>query len=250
MRSSTFVAAAALVAALSGVAVAQTDEKLTPLQLAVGCAPAPTLGGAPSGAPRIIGSQDTAAKRLFGARDLLVVDAGTKQGLELGQRFFVRRASRFGMGADGRGRAATTVGWVKVVAVNESTAITFVDQACGGLIAGDYLETYVAPAVPANADRDERVGEPDFTGMGRVVIGNDDRLSVGTGDFTLIDRGREQGLTPGVRFSVYRDIRVKGVPLASVGEGIVIATGDSVSVTRITSARDAVVSGDYVAIRW
>jgi hypothetical protein len=249
MRSCTLVLAAAIVAAGSGIAAAQTEQKFTPMELAAGCAPPPTLSGAPSGAPHVIGSQDTVARRLFGVRDLLVVDTGTKAGLDLGQQFYVRRESRFGMGYDEKARGVTTVGWVHVVAVNEKTAIALVDQACGGIIAGDYLDKFAAPVVPPNADRDERTGEPDFGSLARVVIGNEDRLSVGTGDFTLIDRGSERGLTPGVRFSVYRDVGVSGLPLANVGEGIVIATGDAVSVTRITSARDAVVSGDYVAIR-
>ena len=39
------------------------------------------------------------------------------------------------------------------------------------------------------------------------------------------------------------------MPLATIGDGIIIATGDSVSVTRITRARDAVISSDYIAIR-
>jgi hypothetical protein len=249
MRCGTIVLAAALVVAVAGVSRAQTDRRFTPLETAAACAPPPTLSGTPDKVPHVIGSQDTAPKRLFGSRDLLVVDAGTSAGMDLGQQFFVRRPSRFGMGRDGRGRGATTVGWVRVVAVNESTAITIVDQACGGIIAGDYLQPFVAPVLPPNADRDDRTGEPDFSQLARVVIGNEDRLSVGTGDFILIDRGTQQGLTPGVRFSVYRDLRVDGMPLASVGEGIVISTGDTVSVTRITGARDAVVSGDYVVLR-
>jgi hypothetical protein len=65
----------------------------------------------------------------------------------------------------------------------------------------------------------------------------------------VIDRGTQQGLAPGVRFSIYRDVGVAGMPLSSIGEGIVITTGESASVTRITRARDAVISGDYVAIR-
>jgi len=120
---------------------------------------------------------------------------------------------------------------------------------CGGMIAGDYLVPFVAPVLPADADRDERTGEPDFGSLARIVIGNEDRLSAAPGDFMLIDRGSGQGLSAGVRFSVYRDLGVDGAPLASVGEGIVIATGESVAVTRITRARDAVISGDYVAIR-
>jgi hypothetical protein len=249
MRSCIFVFAAVMVVATSGAAGAQPGRVFTPLELAVGCAPPPTLGGVPADVPHIVGSQDTAAKRLFGSHDLLVVDAGSKAGLGLGQQFFVRRPSRFGMGYNGRARGATTVGWVRVVAVNESTSIAAVDQACGGIIAGDYLQPFVAPVVPPNADRDEHTGEPDFTQLARVVIGNEDRLSVGIGDFILIDRGSAQGLAPGTRFSVYRDVGVPGLPLTSVGEGIVISTGDSVSVTRITGARDAVTSGDYVAVR-
>lgn len=251
MRSCTFVFAAAFVAASAGVSSAQADRVFTPFELAVGCTPPATLNGVPDGAPHIIGSQDTVQKRLFGTRDLLVVDAGAKAGVQLGQQFFVRRPNRYGMGYRvGRSHAgATTLGWVRVVAVNDATAIATVEQVCSGMIAGDYLQPFVAPVVPANADRDVRTGEPDFTAMARIVIGNEDRLSVGTGDFALIDRGSEQGLAPGARFSVYRDLRVHGVPLASIGEGVVITAGNTVSVTRITSARDAVLSGDYVAIR-
>ena len=64
-----------------------------------------------------------------------------------------------------------------------------------------------------------------------------------------IDRGTDQGISVGTRFTIYRDLRVAGMPLATVGDGIIIATGNSVSVSRITRARDAVISGDYVAMR-
>lgn len=248
MRSGRWVLSAVLVGALAGPAGAQTDRGLTPLEVAAACAPPPSFG-TPSDAPHIIGSQDTVARRLFGNHDLLVVDTGTGGGIQLGQQYFIRRPSRFGMGYDGRTRGATTVGWMRVVAVNASTAIGQVDYACGGIIAGDYLQPYTPPTLPPNADRDERTGEPDFTSLARTVIGNEDRLSVGIGDFILIDRGAHEGLTIGTRFSVFRDLGVAGMPLANVGDGIVISTGENVSLTRITRARDAVISGDYVAVR-
>jgi hypothetical protein len=248
MRSGTLVLTAVFVGAFAGAAGAQTDRVLTPLELSASCAPPPSFG-TPHDVPHVIGSQDTVARRLFGNHDLLVVDAGTIAGIQLGQQFFIRRPSRFDMGYQGRARAATTLGWMHVVAVNESTAIGQVDYACGGIIAGDYLQPYAAPALPPNADRDERTGAPDFTSMGRTVIGNEDRLSVGIGDYILIDRGTHQGMAVGVRFTVFRDLGVAGMPLANVGDGIIISTGENVSVTRITRARDAVISGDYVAIR-
>jgi len=248
MRSGTFVLTAAFVAAMAGTAGAQTDRVFTPLELAAACAPPPTFG-TPGGVPHVIGAQDTVARRLFGSRDLLVVDAGTGKGIQLGQEFFVRRPSRFGMGIDGSQRGATTLGWTKVVAVNESTAIAQVEFACGGIIAGDYLQPFAPPELPPNADRNDPSGEPDFGSLARTVIGNEDRLSVGIGDFILIDRGTEHGVSVGARFTIYRDLGVAGMPLATIGDGIIIATGESVSVTRITRARDAVISGDYVALR-
>ena len=60
MRSCTLVLAAAFVVAAPACSSAQRrSESFTPLELAVGCAPPPTLSGPPSGAPHVVGSQDT-----------------------------------------------------------------------------------------------------------------------------------------------------------------------------------------------
>jgi hypothetical protein len=248
MRSGTFVLTAAFVAVVAGTAGAQTDT-LTPVQMALGCAPRPSLDRPSGDALRILGGQDTVPKSVFGNRDLLVVNGGTGKGVQLGQQFFVRRVGRYAVPGHARARTATTEGWIRIVAVNESTAIATVDRACGVITAGDFLEPFVVPVAPADTGRDERAGEPDFTSLARVVIANEDHTSAAPGDFVLIDHGAEHGLTAGARFAIYRDIGVDGMPLSSIGDGIVISTGGSMAVTRITRARDAVVSGDYVAIR-
>jgi hypothetical protein len=103
--------------------------------------------------------------------------------------------------------------------------------------------------VPAGAERDETPGQPDFSNLGHVISGAEDRGSAGAGDFVLIDWGQEHGLAAGARFAIYRDVGVNGLPLASVGEGIVISTGTTMALTRITRSRDAVFSGDYIALR-
>jgi hypothetical protein len=249
MRRSHLVLVALLfVACATTAAFAQAGDILSPLQMAVACAP-PTAGGdnATATALRIIGSQDAVPRSLFGDRDLLVIGGGTSAGVVLGQQFFVRRAIHFG--ASQRGRGAKTLGWVRVVAVNESTAIATVDHACGGMVKTDYLEPFVVPVLPADADRDETPGAPDFTTLGHVVVGNEDRTTVGPGDFVLIDWGENQGLTAGARFAIYRDVGIGGLPLTSIGEGVVIATANARALTRITSSRDAVYSGDYIALR-
>ena len=146
-------------------------------------------------------------------------------------------------------RGFRTLGWVRVVAVNDTTAIAMIDHICGAIISGDYLERYAAPVVPAGIDRDESTGQPDFTTLGRVLGGNEDRDTAGLGDFVLIDWGEKQGLMAGSRFAIYRDVGVGGIPLSSVGEGVVVATSGSTALTRVTRARDAVYVGDYIALR-
>ena len=242
-----FVLAAIFATCAAGAAFAQPDGALSPLAMAVACAPPPTYDAAPSHALRIIGSQDSAPRSLFGNRDLLVIGGGTAGGVQLGQQFFIRRAITYGASRDPHG--ARTLGWLRVVAVNASTAIAIVDHACGGIVTTDYLAPFVAPVVSADIEKDETPGQPDFSNLGHIVAGNEDRMTVGAGDFTLIDWGEAQGLMPGARFAIYRDIGVNGLPLASVGEGVVVSTSHAMALVRVTRARDAVFGGDYVALR-
>jgi len=242
-----FAVAAVLVMVSAGFAAAQ-DQPLSGFAQSVICSPRPSFDGAPPDALRIIGSQDSTPRALYGDRDLLVIGGGTTAGVELGQQFFIRRTI-IAPGAR-TPRGARTVGTLRVVAVNQSTAIGIVDRVCGGIVVSDHLEPYVAPiAASAEYQKDEPASQPDFSNLGRIVAGNDDREMVGVGDFALIDWGEAQGLTPGTRFAIFRDVGVKGLPLSSVGEGVVISTSHAMALTRVLRARDVVYSGDYIALR-
>jgi hypothetical protein len=230
-------------------AAAQGDAPLSPLETAVACA-APLSTDDPSPrALRIIGVQDSSPRALYGPRDLLVIGGGSGAGLQLGQQFFVRRVNRFGSPSDRRWQGIRTLGWIRVVAVNESTAIATIDHICDAIAQGDYLEGYTAPVVPADADRDLTSGEPDFAAIGRVLSGIEDHHTAGAGEFVLIDRGTDQGVKPGERYAIYRDVGAAGLPLAAVGETVVLTVGKSMALTRITRSQDAIVRGDYVARR-
>ncbi len=242
-----FVFAAIFITCAAGSAFAQPERPLSPLALAVACAPPPTYEAPASSALRILGSQDAIPRSVFGDRDLLVIGGGTATGVQLGQQFFVRRAISYGMSRAPHG--ARTLGWLRVVAVNETTAIAIVDHVCNAIATADYLEPFIEPVVSADFERDQTPGQPDFSNLGHIVAGNEDRATIGAGDFALIDWGQAQGLEPGARFAIYRDIGIHGMPLASVGEGVVISTSRAMALTRVTRARDAVYSGDYIALR-
>ena len=242
-----FVFAALFVIVAAGSASAQPDRLLSPLAVAVACAPPPTYDKPEGRLLRILGSQDAIPRSIFGERDLLVIGGGTSAGVQLGQQFFVRRTITYGSARGTRG--ARTLGWLRVVAVNDSTAIAVVDHVCNAIATSDYLEPFVEPVVSADYERDEATGQPDFSHLGHIVAGNEDRTAVGAGDLALIDWGQAQGLEPGARFAIYRDVGIHGMPLASIGEGVVISTSHKMALTRVTRARDAVYTGDYIALR-
>lgn len=202
-----------------------------------------------TGGLRIAGGQTVDPRTTLGPRDLIVIAGGRQAGLQLGQQFFARRPITWGAPSHRRPRAVYTSGVLRVVAVSDTSATAAVEVACGDILSGDYLEAFVAPVVPDGMDRADVSGEPDFDSMGHILFGAEEISTAGTGDFMMIDQGSLDGLVPGVRLAIYRDVRMPGLPLTSIGEAIVISTSPATSVVRINAARNVIVIGDLVARR-
>ena len=252
MHRTRILAVTALLTLAASAAGAQAPaDSLTPLQVSVACAlPPATSTGAPAGALLVIGAQDTVPRGLFSQRDLLVVNGGSAGGVQLGQQYFVRRREGFGIAYANRSpHAVRTAGWIRIVAVNDTTAIAVVEHACDGIFEGDFLDPFVAPVIPPGADRADTSGTLDFGSLGRVLFGDQERRTGATGEYMVIDRGADQGVSPGAHFAVYRDLGAGDLPLASIGELTVVSTGPTLAVARINLARDAVQSGDFVVPR-
>lgn len=264
MRFSRIVLGAAIVAMLSSAAHAQSDAGgLTAIQAGLACALPPTLAVPRGNLRRVIGGQDSQARTVFGQRDALIIDGGTKLGLAPGQRFFVRRAITFGSTSPSRTHAVHTAGWIRIVAVNKTTAVASVDYSCSDINRGDYLEPFFVPEVPEGAERNDSsgalifpsgeenvpAGELNYDDFGHILFGSEEHLAGAAGGFMLINRGTDHGATSGARFAVYRHHHIFGVPLVAIGEGIVMTTGTRMSVVRITAGRDAILSGDYIVPR-
>jgi len=247
----TIVVVAAVVGAVP-FASAQDAPAPSSAEMAAMCAPPPIATGA-AHALRVIGAQDTIPRTIFGLRDLLIVEGGTEAGVQLGAEFYVRRPSAT-RDTDGRQHPANIVtdGTIKIVAVNDTTSIAQVERVCGAIFSNDYLEPFAAPAIPAAA---EGALEPDFSALAHVLGGDDGHRLAGTNQFAIIDRGSEDGVQPGARFAVYRDLTSgdpllaapAGTPLSAIGEMVVISTNGNRSVAWIVRARDAVQTGDYAA---
>ena len=233
---------------VSATASAQPAERrLNPLEVQVACGPPPSLD-VPAAPLRIVGSQDPVNRWVVGTGELLVHDGGSAKGVQLGQQFTIRHP-RKATGDHDRIVAVQTGGWLSIVAVNEKTSIAKVEHFCDAITTGDYVEPFIAPSIPEGTDRDVASGELDFSTLGRILNGPEDTNSGAVGGLMLIDPGTIESLQPGARFAVYRDPHVAGLPLASVGEGVVLSVGKSMVLTKITRSRDAIVTGDYVVAR-
>jgi hypothetical protein len=226
-----------------------TADVASSVRAALACAPPAEVEVPALDAPRVLGTPDAVGQLTYSARDLIVVGSGTEAGLQLGQQFFIRRPIRFGGSSSAPPVGTATVGWLRIVAVNESTAIASVDHTCDAILQYDYLVPYVEPALPPDDGRDAAEGELDFSSLSHVVGGTDSRQTGSAGDFMIMDRGSDQGLVLGARFAIYRAPRLRTIPLVAIGEATVMRMGATRSIVRITQTRDVVLSGDYLVPR-
>src|SRR5688572_7732381 len=153
MRSRRVLILSALVVAASarGVSAQSAPRTLSAAEIAVACAPALAMTQAPAAALRIVGSQDSELRLLFGTQDLVVVDGGTQAGGKVSKKYLVRAEFRCGRQPGARPQTIHTPGWLRIVSVNETTAIAQLDMTCDGVRAGDYLEPFAVPVIPAES---------------------------------------------------------------------------------------------------
>jgi hypothetical protein len=149
---------------------------------------------APVTAPRVLGSQDAAVKAMFGPGDTLVVSGGAGAGLQQGQEYYVRRLDRL-LGAKGPDRehplGVHTAGWVRVLAVDATVATAAIVHACDGILLDDYLEPFSPPLVAA---RTPPGGTAQYEHMGRIVGGDEGRVTAGIGQFMTVDIGSDRSV--------------------------------------------------------
>src|SRR5215813_7580122 len=184
------VAASAPLFAQLGPAPVMTHLPREVIELA--CAPN-LVYEAPMASLIVTGGQDSFTRYTYGPGDLITINGGMQNGIEVGQEYYVRRPQS-GRGDVSRSNPATirTVGWVRVYAVDETMSLVTVSHACDTINVGDYLEPFSVPQVPV---ADANPAKPQRGNYSRVMVGTDRRTSFGTGDFFLMDHGSDHGIT-------------------------------------------------------
>lgn len=251
VRTDHLLLAAALLAAAAPLAAQRVPQPgpthLAAEVLALACSP--TMVYDPPPTPlRITGGQDSFVRRIYQPGDLVTLNAGTDNGMEVGQQFFVRRVQVDANRPVNRQSPGVvhTAGWIKVYSVDDRMALATITHACDTIQTDDYLEPFILPVVPMAASNLPR---PQRGNYGRVLMGTDRRKSFGKGDFLIVDRGSDHGVTPGAQFVIYRDKLQPENFLYELGEAVAMAVQAETATLRVTLARDELAAGDYVAMR-
>lgn len=232
--------------------------------IALACAPALAFER-PLASLLITGGQDAATRHGFRPGDLITINGGSDNGIEVGQEYYVRRVQAPRGTGISRATPASirTAGWVRVYAVDKTMSLVTVSHACDTIDIGDYLEPF---SVPQPHAPDPNPAKPQKDNYGHILMGADRRTMFAKNDFMTVDRGSDHGVTLGARFMVYRDKRrmetkrlsaVKELPdaivtpefLFEIGEAVVVDVRADVATVQVLSARSALLSGDYVALR-
>ena len=197
---------------------------------------------------RVTGSQESVVRHTFAPGDLIVINGGTDNDIEIGQEYFTRRAVPFARGSVSRNNPTTihTSGWIRVYAVDDQLSLATVTFGCDSVELNDYLEPFVLPNIPDVSILRPKAQRDNY---GHVLTGSDNRTRFGPGDYFVIDRGSNHGIAAGAQFVVYRDKLEPDVFLVELAEAVAVDVGPEISTLQVTVSRDAFASGDYVALR-
>jgi hypothetical protein len=253
MRFNRTAALAAIAAiALPAAAAAQTGPAWAATHipadvLALTCAPS-AVYEMPAVPLRITGGQSLEVRESAGPGELVTVNAGRANGMQVGQEFFVRRITKDRDQIVSRATPGTvqTAGWIRIYAIEEEMSLATIVHACDTVLVGDYLEPF---ALPVAVPRGEKKGKPERDNYARVLPSRDRRGTYATGDFIVIDRGKDHGITPGSQFVVYHDKKKAGNFLYEVAEAVAVDVRENSSTLSVTFSRNAVSVNDYVAMR-
>jgi hypothetical protein len=190
-------------------------------------------------------------KIMFSDGDIVFLNKGSQDGLEIGQVFLVievgEKIGGFGHLANKRGRA-------QVISLEDKRAIARIEKSCGRLMVGSYLLPFEEKETLLGKD----IGYVAYGEQGNGPTGNLVYLErgynvIGYGGWAIIDIGEEAGVQVGQQMTIYKKIRNPqsltfrdDLPQVGVGNAVVIDAGKKTATIKILSCWDAIMMGQWV----
>lgn len=193
---------------------------------------------------RIVGAERMNEKSVFSDDDIIYIDKGAADGLEIGQLFLAvgmrAKVGKIGTVMERHGRA-------RIVRLDDEMATAKVEKGCGAIFVGDYLLPFEEEAGEIGKDLGYGDMDPNASKRGRVIyIENDFHISA-SGQWALIDMGRQHCVQIGDQLNVFHQARAD-LPREAVASAIIIDVRGASATIKILGARDAVAINDEVQI--
>lgn len=271
----------------SGLAYAQHAASTTPTENDMYCSGVVTTDKVPTDT-YVISGVESDQRIIFEDRNLVFINKGAKQGVKVGDQFYVvRPESDLQMATQwvkwqksinaAMGTTWADLARLQVASVQENTSTAEVIKGCDYVERGDIVLPFAPrPAPPYKTDTKLDIFAPS-SGKAKAMIAAKLRFGVqaGQGDVVYVNLGAKQGVQVGSYFRVFRyqdnhhsnvyevpksDYMTFGLgsapkpygwsdlPRDVLGEGIVLRVGPNASTVLLTSTVRDVYVGDYVEL--
>ncbi|HEX2252959.1 MAG TPA: LysM domain-containing protein [Thermoanaerobaculia bacterium] len=183
--------------------------------------------------------------------DVVYLDGGRGAGLAPGEVFTVvspEDTVRHPVRDEVVGRFYRYRGRVRVLSVQQDTAIAEIVHTCDPIFVGSLLEPFEPEPVPLGrrtAMRPVNLPAPEeaLTDAAVILRAEDDIFTLAEDSLVYIDRGADAAVVPGDVYTIYR-LNKPGLPPIVLGELAVLSVHDRSSVARIVRSRYTVYVGD------
>ena len=182
--------------------------------------------------------------------DIIYVDGGRARGLTPGSLFTAvipDKAVVHPIRNEVIGRYYRYVGRVRILSVQETTAIAEIVHSCDPVVVGAFLQPFEPEPVPLGRSTAMRpvnfpAAAEKLAAAPAIVYARDDILALGADHVVHVDLG-EQDATPGDMYTIYRENR-PGLPPIVIGELAVLSVHKRFSVAKILESRYPIHLGD------
>lgn len=198
----------------------------------------------------------------LGLGDIVYLDGGSADGLSAGELLTAVEPSRplyHPETKDLLGRLNAYKGRVRVLSVQEETAIAEIVHLCAPFPVGTSLKFFEPEPVPLRRLTPIRPvnypSPPEEVQQGATIIFPVDNLitnstlvTLGSGSLVLIDQGATSEVAPGDIYTIYR-INREGFPPIVLGELGILSVFENASLARILRSRYAIYTGDRLVLK-
>ena len=208
-----------------------------------------------TGIQSIYGSAES-LKFAMATGDIVYVDGGRAAGLSPGSLYTIVAPGgrvRHPLTSEWFGRQYSYTGRLRVLSVQDTTAIAEIVASCDGVVVGSMLRPFEAEPVPLARPGAQRPVNfpPSIETLSEapvILSAKDEVVALGQDNVVYLDLGIDDDVAPGDIYSIYRMHRTN-LPPVLVGELAVLAVRGESAVARIIESRYTVYPGDRLLLK-